>query len=207
MGCVMAVPVTQSPSLLRGQDDDLREDGVALEEDYSTAQRVAMAKRGAAIPVRNTNGEIVGGRYPIDTSQDVENAVADHGRSGGGAEEQAHIVKNARRVGATGKLPDDWKTKPAKRREAGRKVTKVKPRVKAKAKQAKKAKLAVRESLRIFTEAAVTKKGSAYEATIVKEGKGNPEDKKPLYERGAAKGGRGSSVRGPSGVCEPPDPH
>lgn len=78
------------------------------EADYSTDQRIAFAKRGHAIPVTNDAGDIVGGRYPIQTRADVHNAILDADRSGAGAEERRHIVKNARRVGASGLIPSSW---------------------------------------------------------------------------------------------------
>jgi hypothetical protein len=110
--------------------------------------------------VRNKKGEIVNGRYPIASRQDVENAVADHARSGGGAEERAHIITNAKALGATDALPDDWKTSESdsdgpdvvvdeaskKAKPAKESDKKPKPKVRAKVK-GKKQPARVRESL------------------------------------------------------------
>lgn len=80
-----------------------------LERDFSQAERVAMAKRGAAMPLKNTHGEVVGGSYPIETRQDVENAVQDADRTGAGRKVRKHIAKMARKVNAEDLIPAAWK--------------------------------------------------------------------------------------------------
>lgn len=98
-----AVSTGDLPQVQRQGDDPIRE------TDYSTEERVNLAKNGKAIPVRNKQGDIVGGRYPIKTAQDAKNAISDYGRAGGGSEEKAHIAKHAKQHGV--KLPDGWKAR------------------------------------------------------------------------------------------------
>jgi hypothetical protein len=56
-----------------------------------------------------------GGRYPIETAEDLDNAIAAVGRAGGpeGTEEdrnavRRHIIKQAKRLGLEDKIPDTW---------------------------------------------------------------------------------------------------
>lgn len=78
------------------------------ERDFSTAERVAMAKQGRALPVKNASGQVVHGRYPIESRQDVENAVHDADRSGAGRKVKRHLIRNAKRVGASDLIPSSW---------------------------------------------------------------------------------------------------
>lgn len=101
------VSADRSGSLTRLGVD--REFGVELRErDFSQAQRTALAKRGQAIPVKNERGEITGGRYPIETRQDVENAVHDADRTGAGGKVRKHLVRQAKRLGASDLIPASW---------------------------------------------------------------------------------------------------
>lgn len=75
--------------------------------DYSTEQRIQLAREGKAIPIKE-DGKIVGGRYPIDTKRDLQNAIDSYGRASDKAEAKAHIMRQARRLGATDALPEDW---------------------------------------------------------------------------------------------------
>lgn len=78
---------------------------------FTTEQRVALAKKGWAIPVKDDAGDIVDGRYPIETESDLENAISAIGRVAAGDREMviAHIKRQASRLGATDKIPDGWK--------------------------------------------------------------------------------------------------
>lgn len=69
--------------------------------NYSAAEREEMAKKGWAMP---------DGSYPIQTAADVKHAVNLVGKSKtySYAQVKAHIVKNAKRIGATSVLPPDW---------------------------------------------------------------------------------------------------
>lgn len=81
-----------------------------VEKDYPTEKRVELAKKGLAMPVKDENGEIVNGKYPIAEAGDVTDAVR---RMGSGnapnSEIKAHIVRAAKKIGATSALPDSWK--------------------------------------------------------------------------------------------------
>jgi hypothetical protein len=70
------------------------------EAAYTAAARELLAKEGKARP---------DGSYPIVKATDVEDAVADFGRSGGSADDKEHIIARAKAVpGGTDKLPADW---------------------------------------------------------------------------------------------------
>ncbi|KAA0686016.1 hypothetical protein DTW90_34585 [Neorhizobium sp. P12A] len=67
--------------------------------DVSTAERKEDAKTGHALP---------DGSFPIDTVADLENAVKAYGRAKNKVQAKRHIIKRARALGATEKLPDGW---------------------------------------------------------------------------------------------------
>jgi hypothetical protein len=69
------------------------------EGDYTPSARKLLAREGKARP---------DGSYPIDSAQDVEDAVDDFNRSDGSAEDRHHIVERAKAVGAKDKLPEGW---------------------------------------------------------------------------------------------------
>jgi hypothetical protein len=52
-----------------------------LERDVSKAERIALAKKGQAIPIKNGDGEIVGGRFPMANCEDVKAAAMSVGRT------------------------------------------------------------------------------------------------------------------------------
>lgn len=71
------------------------------ERQFDTAKRVELAKKGWAIPVKNKDGEVVDGRYPIETKEDLSAAKK---RIGTGSDDDkadiiAHINKQADRLG------------------------------------------------------------------------------------------------------------
>jgi hypothetical protein len=74
-------------------DDDLQE------RTFSTDERDKMAKNGQAMP---------DGSYPIATVADLENAIAAFGRAKNQAAVKQHIIKRAKALGATDKLPAGW---------------------------------------------------------------------------------------------------
>ncbi len=77
----------------------------ALDEEtrgnYSADQRKQMAAKGHAMP---------DGSYPIGDAQDVKSAASLVGHSKKYSAEQvkAHVIKNARRLGAMSALPESW---------------------------------------------------------------------------------------------------
>jgi len=79
--------------------------------DISTESRIAMAKKGWAIPIKNSKGEITGGRYPIENIGDLKNAIRASGRGTGLTDEiKNHIMKRARALGQASLIPDNWKS-------------------------------------------------------------------------------------------------
>lgn len=63
------------------------------------AKRHAMAKEGTAMD---------DGSYPIETEEDLKNAIQAFGRAKDKAATKAHIIKRARAMGKTNLLPDGW---------------------------------------------------------------------------------------------------
>lgn len=73
------------------------------------SKRATLAKEGKAIPVRNDDGDIVDGRFPIETTGDLSNAVQAFGRTRPGDRKQVarHIMKRARALGALDTIGED----------------------------------------------------------------------------------------------------
>lgn len=72
-----------------------------LKRDFTQDQRDRAASSGAALP---------DGSFPIENRADLRNAVRAVGRASNPAKAKAHIVSRARALGATGSLPDTWKS-------------------------------------------------------------------------------------------------
>jgi hypothetical protein len=70
-----------------------------FKRDFTQAQRDAAEKKGHAME---------GGGYPINTTADLHNAIKAFGRAKNPEATKRHIIEQARRLGATGSLPDDW---------------------------------------------------------------------------------------------------
>lgn len=67
---------------------------------FSAEQRRQAAASGAAMP---------GGRYPIENSEDLHNAIHAIGRGKGSHEAiRQHIMRRAKALGLTSELPEDW---------------------------------------------------------------------------------------------------
>ena len=66
---------------------------------FSASRRRTLAKSGAAM--RH-------GGFPILSAKDLDNAIQAIGRAKNPAEAKRHIVKRAKALGATGKLPVSW---------------------------------------------------------------------------------------------------
>lgn len=112
---VLAYGDEQLPLELRG-DDSAHEVGIKsyyeavtvgwvpdeaalLERMFSTEQREKMATRGMAMP---------DGSFPIQTVEDLKNAIQAVGRAKNTAAARAHIIKRARALKKTDLLPEDW---------------------------------------------------------------------------------------------------
>lgn len=76
------------------------DDAPLTERQFTAAERDKLAKSGAAMS---------GGEFPIETVADLENAIQAIGRAADPAAAKAHIKKRAAALGATDKLPADWK--------------------------------------------------------------------------------------------------
>jgi len=70
-----------------------------VERQFTTEQRDEMAKSGHAM---------ADGSFPIETVQDLENAVQAFGRAKHPDMAKAHIVKRARALKALDRLPEEW---------------------------------------------------------------------------------------------------
>ena len=74
-----------------------------LHATFTTDQRKALAKTGEAMP---------GGRFPIRNASDLANAIQAVGRASGGEEGRdavrRHIIKRAKALGLSDKIPDTW---------------------------------------------------------------------------------------------------
>lgn len=68
-----------------------------LERDVSPEERVALAKKGQAIPVKDDKGNIVGGRFPMANCEDVKAAAMSVGR-GKGEDVKGFIKKVASKL-------------------------------------------------------------------------------------------------------------
>jgi hypothetical protein len=68
--------------------------------NFSAQQRRQLADSGAAMP---------DGSYPIRNAADLDNAIRAVGRGVGDHDAiQRHIIKRARALGLTDRLPDSW---------------------------------------------------------------------------------------------------
>ena len=90
-------------------DWDARARELLQEREFSPEKREALAKKGKALPH---------GGYPIENEDDLDNAITSFGRAGDKAAAKAHIIKNAKRLKLTHKLPDDWNVQEAEIEEA-----------------------------------------------------------------------------------------
>ncbi len=69
---------------------------------FSNEKRQKMAQKGKAIPGKG------GGSFPIESVQDLKNAIKAYGRAGNKAAAKAHIIRHAKRLKATNLLPKGW---------------------------------------------------------------------------------------------------
>ncbi len=70
--------------------------------NYNTEQRRALLKQGKALPPAKEGDPP---RFPINDHADVESAV----HLARTDEERKHTYKQAKRLGALGKIPSNWK--------------------------------------------------------------------------------------------------
>lgn len=81
-----------------------REYDLFLERDVSTAERISLAKKGQAIPIKDDEGNITGGRFPMANCEDVKAAAMSVGRT-----EQADIKGFIKRVASKLSCPVPFK--------------------------------------------------------------------------------------------------
>ncbi len=72
---------------------------VLHKKDFTDDERKKLADSGKALP---------DGSFPIESVEDLENAVKAYGRAKDKEEAKAHIIKRAKALKATDKLPEDW---------------------------------------------------------------------------------------------------
>lgn len=85
---------------------------------YERKTRVAMARKGEAIPITNDDGEILDGSCPIGSRDDLFEAIKNLHQFEDKRSTKAHIMKRAAALDATDALPSSWVT--AERRRRGR---------------------------------------------------------------------------------------
>jgi len=71
-----------------------------MKREFSDDKRKELASSGKALP---------DGSFPIENVGDLENAIRAIGRAKDPAKAKAHIISRARSLGASDKIPDDWK--------------------------------------------------------------------------------------------------
>lgn len=175
-----AVAGSTEPQLQRGRSDDEDE----LEESVSQAERDEAVRSGDAFP---------DGKYPIRTQKQANNAwkLRNNSKDHSEASVVAHIRKQVKKHGL--EMPGGDETREADEDET---TDDVEP--KAKRSKKRKGRLATRDSdelsdqvvamgtagrparesmrFRLDLREAVSKDGSAYEATLLREGPGNAQD-------------------------------
>ncbi len=73
-----------------------------LKREFSDTQRQHLAATGAALP---------GGGYPIQSVEDLHNAISAFGRASNKAETKSHIMTRARALGRSDLIPTKWRNK------------------------------------------------------------------------------------------------
>lgn len=72
-------------------------------KQFSTEKRQKLAKQGKAMPAKNG-----GGGFPIENEQDLKNAIRAFGRAKDKPAAKAHIIRRAKALKLTSKLPKAW---------------------------------------------------------------------------------------------------
>lgn len=77
---------------------------------YSTADRRALARTGAALPPKQSGASP---RFPINNAKDLQNAKRAVGRAtpktaGEHNKVRRHIIRRARALGLSSMIPDNW---------------------------------------------------------------------------------------------------
>ena len=75
-------------------------ENILTEKEFSEEERKELAKKGWAED---------DGSYPIESKEDLHNAIQSVGRSKDIEKTKVHIKKNAKRLGQESMIPEDWK--------------------------------------------------------------------------------------------------
>ena len=84
-----------------GYIDDDADEAIEGRRNFSAADRKRLAAKGWALP---------DGSYPVETVGDLDNAIKAYGRNPT-QRVKDHIIRQARRLGKVGMLPDSWAVK------------------------------------------------------------------------------------------------
>lgn len=78
--------------------------------EFSTEERIKLAKQGRAIPEKNDDGEIVGGSFPIPegSTESLKDAIQAIGRAEDYSKTKKYIIKIAKEDNKTDLLPESW---------------------------------------------------------------------------------------------------
>lgn len=78
---------------------DTMNESEILEKEFSEEKRKELADKGFALP---------DGSFPIESEQDLKNAIHAVGRSKHPDKAKAHIIKRAKAMGKESLLPENW---------------------------------------------------------------------------------------------------
>lgn len=82
-----------------GAGDDSSDDDAVEKKEFSDKRRSELADSGKALP---------DGSFPIESEQDLKNAIQAFGRAKDPAKAKAHIISRAKALGKENLLPEDW---------------------------------------------------------------------------------------------------
>jgi uncharacterized Zn finger protein (UPF0148 family) len=93
------------------EDFDAKSEELAevAKKQFSDAERAALAKKGQAIPIRDSKGEVTSGSFPIPDVASLKDAISSISRAKDPAAAKAHIEKRAKALGREDLIPDGWK--------------------------------------------------------------------------------------------------
>jgi len=99
---------TPSPDILAFAkiERELAELRRMFKREFSDEERKKLAEEGKALP---------DGSFPIETVEDLKNAIHAYGRASNKEEAKKHIISRARALGRTDLLPDDWTSDKARK--------------------------------------------------------------------------------------------
>jgi hypothetical protein len=104
---IMKTANPSSPALvLAAIDSALHDREPYWKRDFSDKERQEAAASGEALP---------DGSFPIRNASDLQNAIDSFGRAKDPGKAKAHIIARARALGASDKIPDDWKSSRARK--------------------------------------------------------------------------------------------